>query len=65
MALVREGDRIGIDIPGRSLDLKITAREMERRRKSLKPWEPPARGGYLGRYARLVTSASTGAAFKE
>ena len=65
LALVREGDRIAIDIPGRRLDLKITAREMEKRKKALKPWEPPVRGGYLGRYARLVTSASTGAVFKD
>jgi len=65
LALVREGDKISIDIPGRRLDLKVTAKEMEKRKKALKPWEPPVRGGYLGRYARLVTSASTGAAFKE
>jgi dihydroxy-acid dehydratase len=65
LALVREGDAIAIDIPGRKLTLKISAKEMEKRKKSLKPWEPAVRGGYLGRYARLVTSAGTGAAFGE
>jgi len=65
LALVREGDKIRIDIPGRRLELKISAREMEKRKKSLKPWEPPVRGGYLGRYARQVTSASTGAVLKD
>jgi dihydroxy-acid dehydratase len=38
---------------------------MEKRRKGFKPREPRIKTGYLGRYTKLVTSASTGAIFKD
>ena len=63
IALVQDGDRITIDIPGRSLDLEVPAEELEHRRKD---WTPPpckVSRGYLRRYAEMVTSASTGAVF--
>jgi dihydroxy-acid dehydratase len=65
IALVREGDRIAIDIPGKAITLKVDKRELEKRRKALKPFRPRVTGGYLARYARLVTSASTGAVFRD
>jgi dihydroxy-acid dehydratase len=65
IALVREGDRIAIDIPGKAITLKVDKRELEKRRKALKPFRPRVTGGYLARYARLVTSASTGAIFRD
>jgi dihydroxy-acid dehydratase len=65
IALVKEGDRIAIDIPAKKLTLKVNLAELEKRRRALKPWTPAITTGYLARYARLVTSASTGAIFKD
>ncbi|MEA2014338.1 MAG: dihydroxy-acid dehydratase [Thermodesulfobacteriota bacterium] len=65
IGLVREGDRISIDIPNKTIELKISNEEMDARRKTYVPRLPAIRHGYLGRYARMVTSASTGAIFRE
>ncbi|MEN6331758.1 MAG: dihydroxy-acid dehydratase [Smithella sp.] len=65
IALVKEGDIIAIDIPAKMLELKVSDKELEKRRKALKPFTPAITSGYLARYARLVTSASTGAIFKD
>jgi dihydroxy-acid dehydratase len=65
IALIKEGDTIAIDIPGKKITLKISAEEMKKRRKAFKPRPPAIQSGYLARYARLVTSASTGAVFKD
>ncbi len=61
IALVRNGDTIEIDIPGRTLNLKVSETELAERRKTLPP--PPDRKltGWLKRYQRMVTSANTGA----
>ena len=65
MAAVRDGDRIIIDIPNHRLDLDVPAEEVARRLAELPEFEPKIKGGYLRRYARQVTSASTGAVFSE
>jgi dihydroxy-acid dehydratase len=65
LALVREGDRIAIDIPKKTITLKVGKQEMDKRRKALKPFRPRVTGGYLARYACQVTSASTGAVFQD
>ncbi len=65
IALVKEGDIIAIDIPAKILELKVSDKELEKRRKALKPFKPAITSGYLARYAKLVTSASTGAIFKD
>ncbi len=65
IALVKEGDIIAIDIPAKKLALKVDDAELEKRRKSLKAWTPAITTGYLARYAKMVTSASTGAVFKD
>lgn len=65
LAIVRDGDPIRIDIPNRALTLEIPEDEIARRLARLPPWEPRVKSGYLRRYARLVTSASTGAVFQE
>jgi len=65
IALVKEGDVISIDMPAKSLNLKVSDTELEKRRKTLKPRKPAITTGYLARYAKLVTSASTGAVFKD
>lgn len=61
VALVREGDRIRIDLPARKLELLVAAEELARRREGWQPPEPRVKSGYLARYARLVSSASRGA----
>ncbi len=61
IGLVRDGDRIEIDIPNRRLDLKVDDEELESRRESWSPPEPKVTRGYLARYAQMVTSAATGA----
>jgi dihydroxy-acid dehydratase len=65
IALVKEGDIITIDMPAKTLNLKVSDAELEKRCKLLKPWTPAITTGYLTRYAKLVTSASTGAVFKD
>ncbi|HRR39864.1 MAG TPA: dihydroxy-acid dehydratase [Syntrophales bacterium] len=65
IALVRDGDIISIDIPNKKLTLKVSEDELTRRKKAFKPRPPSVKSGYLARYAQLVTSASTGAIFRE
>jgi len=65
IALVKEGDVISINIPEKTLTLKVNDKELEKRRKSLKPRKPAITSGYLARYTKMVTSASTGAVFKD
>jgi len=62
IAAVRNGDQIEIDIPSRKLNLLVSSEELKKR---LSKWKPPKKElkGYLKRYARLVTSANTGATF--
>jgi dihydroxy-acid dehydratase len=64
IALVESGDIIDIDIPGRSLNLRLSDEELAKRREKLRLPEPKVKTGYLSRYARLVTSANTGAVLK-
>jgi dihydroxy-acid dehydratase len=61
IALVRDGDEILLDIPGRRLQLTVPPSELENRRRSWVAPEAKIRKGWLARYARLVTSANTGA----
>jgi dihydroxy-acid dehydratase len=65
IALVREGDEIEIDIPGRTLNLKVDEAELEKRRAALKPVEKEITSPLLRRYAKLVSSASTGAVLSD
>lgn len=65
IGLVREGDVIAIDIPKKTITLKVSSEELKQRKKDFTPKPPAVRSGYLARYARLVTSASTGAIFKD
>jgi dihydroxy-acid dehydratase len=65
LALVREGDPIAFDIPRRTIELLVDEDELAARRAAWRPPEPRIKKGYLARYARLVTSAGTGAVFRE
>ena len=64
IALIQDGDTISIDIPHRRLDLEISEAEFAKRRAAWKQPEAKIKTGYLSRYARLTTSASTGAVLK-
>ncbi|NLJ15608.1 MAG: dihydroxy-acid dehydratase [Clostridiales bacterium] len=65
IAYVETGDEIHIDIPNRSIQLLVSDEEIEKRKK--KGVNPPKRKleGYLKRYAKLVTNASTGGVYKD
>jgi dihydroxy-acid dehydratase len=64
ISLVREGDRIEIDIPARKLNLLVDQDELDRRAKEPKPAPKVPTSPLLRRYSRLVSSASTGAVLK-
>jgi len=61
IAAVRDGDRILIDAQERRLELRVSDEEIKQRLSSWKTPAPRYTTGVLGRYARLVTSASKGA----
>ncbi|MDI3475433.1 MAG: dihydroxy-acid dehydratase [Thermococcaceae archaeon] len=63
IALVQDGDRIRIGVRAKRIDLLVDPEELEERRRDWKPKEKKLTG-YLERYSRLVTSASTGAVFR-
>ena len=65
IAIVRDGDPIRIDIPGRKLELLLSEEEIQKRLKQWSPPPPKISKGYMARYARMVTSSSTGAVFRE
>ena len=64
IAIIEAGDIISINIPNRSIDLKIDNKIFEERMGKLPEFKPKIISGYLGRYSRLVTSADTGAVLK-
>ncbi len=64
IALVREGDVIKLDIPGRTLNIEISDAELAKRKAAWKKPAPKVTTGYLARYAAMVGSASTGAVLK-
>ena len=63
IALVKEGDLIEIDIPGRLLNLKVSDKELDKRRKTWSPKVQEVTKGYLVRYRKQVSSADKGAIF--
>ena len=64
IAIIKEKDEIEIDIANRKINLNIHQKTFDLRMKSIEKFEPKINKGYLGRYARLVTSANTGAVLK-
>lgn len=65
IAIIKDGDKISIDIPNRKLDLLVDESEIKERLNKWSPPEPRFKRGYLARYAKLVTSAGTGAVMKD
>ncbi|WP_433160266.1 dihydroxy-acid dehydratase [Kribbella sp. CA-247076] len=61
IAFVRDGDRITLDVKNRTLDLHVGAEELANRRQGWAPKAPNITKGVLGKYTRLVRSASEGA----
>jgi len=64
IALVRQGERIRIDIPGRILEVLVPEAELAKRRFTWLPSVKKPLTGYLGKYASMATSASTGAVLR-
>lgn len=64
IAILKEGDNIQIDLEKRTLNVKISEDEMKKRRRGWRPPEPKVKTGYLLRYAKMVTSANSGAVLK-
>ena len=64
IGLIEEGDTVTVDITGRKLTLHVDDAVIEERRKSYKAPEQEL-SGYIKRYAKLVTSGSTGAVFEK
>lgn len=60
IALVENEDIIEIDLPSRTMHVKVSDEEFAERRKNLKPFEPKIKTGWLARYSKLVTNASKG-----
>ena len=61
IALVRNGDKIKININTRSIELCVSEEELDNRRKELKPFVSKVKSGYLAKYAKNVQDASHGA----
>ncbi|MBA3605326.1 MAG: dihydroxy-acid dehydratase [Acidimicrobiia bacterium] len=61
IAFVHDGDRIRIDVPNKSLDVLVDDAELARRREGWTPNAARYTSGVLGKYARLVQGAETGA----
>lgn len=61
IALVKEGDKITLDINAYSIKLEVSDEELQKRKAEWKAIEPKVKTGYLARYAKLVSSAHKGA----
>jgi len=64
IALVENGDMITIDLPNRTINLEVSDELLAERRAKLPEFEPKIKRGWLARYSKLVTSASTGGVMK-
>jgi len=65
IAFVAEGDSITVDIPRRTLTLHVDEGVLGQRKDSWQPPAPKITTGYVARYAKLVTSGSTGAVLRD
>ena len=64
IAIIKEGETININIPEKTINVDLSEKEINSRLDNLPEFEPKIKNGYLGRYARMVTSANTGAVLK-
>jgi dihydroxy-acid dehydratase len=63
IAAIQDGDIIEIDIPAKTLNIRLSAEEIQNRLDGLPDFEPKIKSGYLARYATMVSSADKGAVF--
>jgi dihydroxy-acid dehydratase len=61
IGLIKNGDKIKIDIPNRSIELLVDEKEIEQRQKDFVPLSPKEVNGFLAKYSKTVQSASKGA----
>jgi dihydroxy-acid dehydratase len=64
IAILKDGDKIKIDIAARKIDVLLSDKEIKERMNKWKPLKPKITKGYLSRYAKLVSSAGNGAVMK-
>jgi dihydroxy-acid dehydratase len=64
IGLLKNGDVVAIDITKGTLNVELSARELAKRKKAWKPRPPRVKGGALGKYAALASSADRGAIMK-
>ncbi|WP_435786230.1 dihydroxy-acid dehydratase [Cytobacillus oceanisediminis] len=64
IAFVENGDIIELDLNNRTINLEISDEEFEERKANWQGFEPKVKKGYLARYSKLVTNASTGGVMK-
>jgi dihydroxy-acid dehydratase len=64
IGLLRDGDIIAIDIPRRTIDVKLPDEELAERRKAWTRPEPRMNYGWLARYQKVVTNAAQGAVLR-
>ena len=65
IAVIKNGDKIEIDIPAGKINVQLSDKEIAGRRKKLLKFHPKITHGWLARYARFATSADTGAVLKD
>jgi dihydroxy-acid dehydratase len=64
IGIIKDGEEITIDIPNRTINVRLTDVEVKLRLARRKPFESKVKTGWLSRYAKLVTSADLGAILK-
>ncbi|MEW5743991.1 MAG: dihydroxy-acid dehydratase [Nitrospirota bacterium] len=65
IAVLKNGDRVRIDIPKRSIEVLLSEKEIDDRLSKWRQPKPKIRHGYLARYAKLVSSAGSGAIMRD
>jgi len=63
MAILKDGDEISIDVHARTINVKLSKAEIDKRFAEWQAPEPKIKSGYLARYAKIVGSASEGAIY--
>jgi dihydroxy-acid dehydratase len=64
IGLIKDGDRVEIDLDQKSIDLIVNDEELQKRRAVWRRPAPNIKEGYMARYAAMVTGAASGAVFK-
>jgi len=64
IAFIKDGDIVSIDLQERTIQLQVSDEELEKRKAAWAGFEPKVKTGYLARYSKLVTNASSGGVMK-